>query len=243
MVGSSTILNQKAYQISKSSKTTPIGTNSISKFDEESQSKTIKLKQSFQQTQFGDNYGRSKRFSRPEEDEEEKASLKQSLASNLVSLSTSSGFGYVPIGLRNIGNTCYMNSILQCLFASAPLTEYFETTFKSQRKILKSNKIAYAYYELLEEARSNANGCVTPSELKGQISKVAKQFYGYGQQDAQEFLRFLLDGMHNELNRVTSKPKYQEIDCESESMEVQSDVWFDYFKKRDNSIITDLFEG
>jgi len=31
--------------------------------------------------------------------------------------------------------------------------------------------------------------------------------------------------MHNELNRVTKKPKYKEIDCESETMEVQSDIW------------------
>ena len=46
-----------------------------------------------------------------------------------------------------------------------------------------------------------------PSELKSQISRVARQFSGYGQQDAQEFLRFLLDGMHNELNRIKKKPK------------------------------------
>ena len=49
--------------------------------------------------------------------------------------------------------------------------------------------------------------------------------------------------MHNELNRVTSKPKYKEINCDKESMEKQSEIWYDYFKARDNSIITDLFEG
>ena len=44
------------------------------------------------------------------------------------------------------------------------------------------------------------------------MSKVAPQFSGYGQQDAQEFLRFLLDGMHEELNRVIKKPPYKEMD-------------------------------
>lgn len=32
-------------------------------------------------------------------------------------------------------------------------------------------------------------------------------FSGFSQQDAQEFLRFLLDGLHNEVNRVTGRPK------------------------------------
>lgn len=49
--------------------------------------------------------------------------------------------------------------------------------------------------------------------------------------------------MHNELNRVAKKPPYKEIDCEKESMSQQSEIWDQYFKARDNSIITDLFEG
>jgi len=39
-------------------------------------------------------------------------------------------------------------------------------------------------------------------------------FAGYGQQDAQEFLRFMLDKMHDELNRISSKPKYKEMKFE-----------------------------
>lgn len=75
------------------------------------------------------------------------------------------------------------------------------------------------------------------------VSKVARQFSGYGQQDAQEFLRFLLEGMHDELNRVTSKPKYQEINCDDKPVDEQSEIWYKYFRARDDSIISDLFEG
>lgn len=108
---------------------------------------------------------------------------------------------------------------------------------------MSSYKISSAYHELLTDARNNRGSAIAPTDLKNQISKVAKQFTGYGQQDAQEFLRFLLDGMHNELNRVTSKPKYKEINCDKESMERQAEVWYQYFKARDDSIIADLFEG
>ena len=86
-------------------------------------------------------------------------------------------------------------------------------------------------------------GSIAPSELKSQISRVARQFSGYSQQDAQEFLRFLLDGMHNELNRIEQKPKYKEINCEKLTVDQQSEQWSQYFAARDNSIITDLFEG
>ena len=123
------------------------------------------------------------------------------------------GYGYSATGLSNIGNTCFMNSILQCIFATAPLTKYFMTDYSSEKPI-RTRRLADSYHTLLKNARLSRGGSIAPSELKQQISRVARQFSGYGQQDAQEFLRFLLDGMHNELNRIEHKPKYKEIECD-----------------------------
>lgn len=73
-----------------------------------------------------------------------------------------------------------MNSILQCIFATSPLTEYFLNNFKGDKKLMKSYKIANAYHDLLTDARSARGGTIAPSDLKSQIAKVARQFTGYG---------------------------------------------------------------
>jgi len=42
--------------------------------------------------------------------------------------------------------------------------------------------------------------------LQTQVGRFAPQFSGYQQQDSQELLAFLLDGLHEDLNRVKKKP-------------------------------------
>ena len=51
---------------------------------------------------------------------------------------------------------------------------------------------------------------VSPSNFKYKLGRFAPQFQGYGQQDSQELLAFLLDGLHEDLNRIKRKP-YVEV--------------------------------
>ncbi|XP_021492579.1 ubiquitin carboxyl-terminal hydrolase 2 isoform X1 [Meriones unguiculatus] len=113
-------------------------------------------------------------------------------------------------GLRNLGNTCFMNSILQCLSNTRELRDYC-----LQRLYMRDlGHTSSAHTALMEEFAkliqtiwtSSPNDVVSPSEFKTQIQRYAPRFVGYNQQDAQEFLRFLLDGLHNEVNRVTVRP-------------------------------------
>ena len=39
-----------------------------------------------------------------------------------------------------------------------------------------------------------------------QVGRFAPQFSGFQQQDSQELLAFLLDGLHEDLNRIQKKP-------------------------------------
>ncbi|XP_075439215.1 ubiquitin carboxyl-terminal hydrolase 2 [Ascaphus truei] len=148
-------------------------------------------------------------------------------------------------GLRNLGNTCFMNSILQCLSNTKELRDY--CLQNSHRRDLnpKSNTAIMEEFARLLQAMwtCSANDVVSPSEFKTQIQRYAPRFMGYNQQDAQEFLRFLLDGLHNEVNRVTVRPKpcAQDLDHMPDT-EKGKLMWRRYLEREDSRIV-ELFVG
>lgn len=52
------------------------------------------------------------------------------------------------------------------------------------------------------------------------MASKASQFTGYAQHDAQEFMAFLLDGLHEDLNRIQNKPYTETVDSDGRPDEV-----------------------
>ncbi|KAM8860508.1 ubiquitin carboxyl-terminal hydrolase 3 [Synchiropus picturatus] len=117
-------------------------------------------------------------------------------------------------GLRNLGNTCFMNAILQSLSN----IEQFSCYFKALPAVaLRSGKTAgrRMYHtrsqgdtsvSLVEEFRKTLcslwqgnQTAFSPDSLFYTIWKIMPSFRGYQQQDAHEFMRYLLDHLHREL--------------------------------------------
>ena len=71
-------------------------------------------------------------------------------------------------------------------------------------------EIARAFGELMKNLWSGSFTYVVPRNFKMAVGRFAPSFSGYAQQDSQELLTFLLDGLHEDLNRIKKKP-YIEI--------------------------------
>uniref|UniRef100_A0A8C7MTK9 Ubiquitin carboxyl-terminal hydrolase n=1 Tax=Oncorhynchus kisutch TaxID=8019 RepID=A0A8C7MTK9_ONCKI len=152
------------------------------------------------------------------------------------------------VGLRNLGNTCFMNSILQCLSNTHNLRDY--CLHNSHRRDLNKNSrtntgaLMEEFAKLLQTMwTSSSSEAVGPSEFKTQIQRYAPRFVGYNQQDAQEFLRFLLDGLHNEVNRVTVRPRGSSEDFDHLPDREKGDRMWSKYLEREDSKIVDLFVG
>lgn len=152
-------------------------------------------------------------------------------------------------GLRNIGNTCFMNSVIQCLSNTRPLLEYLlneqyladinTTTSSMKGALIKA--FSQVIHELWEVG---GDLVVNTTALKSQIQRFAPRFMGYSQQDAQEFLRYLLEGLHEDVNRVTVKPQPILTDIPEMYTDSQKAVesWKRYLRSED-SMIVDVFVG
>ncbi|XP_064523762.1 ubiquitin carboxyl-terminal hydrolase 4 isoform X1 [Pseudopipra pipra] len=151
-------------------------------------------------------------------------------------------------GLSNLGNTCFMNSALQCLSNTPPLTDYFledkyEAEINQNNPLGMRGEIAEAYAELIKQMWSGRQSHVAPRMFKTQVGRFAPQFSGYQQQDSQELLAFLLDGLHEDLNRVKKKPYLELKDANGRpDSEVAKEAWENH-RLRNDSIIVDIFHG
>ncbi|KAF5734940.1 Ubiquitin carboxyl-terminal hydrolase 10 [Tripterygium wilfordii] len=150
-------------------------------------------------------------------------------------------------GLQNLGNTCFMNSALQCLVHTPPLVEYFLQDYSEEintkNPLGMHGELALAFGELLRRLWSSGRTTIAPRVFKGKLARFAPQFSGYNQHDSQELLAFLLDGLHEDLNRVKQKPYIEMKDSDGRFDEEVADECWRNHKARNDSVIVDVCQG
>uniref|UniRef100_A0A336K4T9 ubiquitinyl hydrolase 1 n=1 Tax=Culicoides sonorensis TaxID=179676 RepID=A0A336K4T9_CULSO len=143
-------------------------------------------------------------------------------------------------GLWNIGNTCFMNSVLQCLSNTKELTKGIKALVPV-RSSGKDQRIFTEFQRLIKELWSPGNRSVNPSEFKMAFSSKHRMYSGSAQQDSQEFLRFFLDSVHGALNTATKAEPITLDDNMSDSR--KAELMWNWYSKTENSVIKDLFVG
>lgn len=176
-------------------------------------------------------------------------------------------------GLENLGNSCYMNCVLQCLGATPQLTKFFFPIFPTNSDSLNvlssyrqhinvNNKLGTRgilttnFVNLLTNMFSNSGKYFKPTEFKRVMGSLSpnKQFDNFDQQDCIEFLDFLLDSLHEDLNQmVIADPKEKqaimELTPEQEKtreylpVRLASTIEWERYLKVNFSIIVDYFQG
>ncbi|CAK5054466.1 unnamed protein product [Aphanomyces euteiches] len=159
------------------------------------------------------------------------------------------------VGLSNLGNSCYMNAVLQCLFHTTLLQDFF-TSDEYLYDVNVTNAFgmqgvfAAVYAELAKAMASQRSRPIAPLTFKLAIGKLYPLFQGHMQHDGHEFLSVLLNGLSEDLCRPLqnyalgpSKPYVDLADSNGRADAQVAKEWWTAHVLRDPSIITALFTG
>ncbi|GAA5997886.1 ubiquitin carboxyl-terminal hydrolase [Rhodotorula paludigena] len=157
-------------------------------------------------------------------------------------------------GIVNLGNTCYLACVLQALFATKPLADFFlsgdyinELNPHSRSGV--AGQLAKSLAQFVQVLKSGDYRSASPARLRDTLGRIAPQYRDRQQQDAQELLLALLDGLHDDLNLVVDAAPSAPLSPRAEAAQerlpevIAADLDWARYRERNDSVIVDFFQG
>ncbi|GFT07774.1 ubiquitin carboxyl-terminal hydrolase 8 [Nephila pilipes] len=145
-------------------------------------------------------------------------------------------------GLRNLGNTCFMNSIIQCLSNTIPFADYFTSglymeDINRDGRSGTGGEVAEEFAVVIRALWMGQYKSFSPKDFKNTVSRCLAVCIGNEQQDSHEFLVVLMEKLHADLNKRATRviPKLES--CNDEN------TFWKHHKNYNSSKISDMFEG
>jgi len=138
-------------------------------------------------------------------------------------------------GLVNFGNTCYCNSVLQALYFCRPFRErvlQYKQQLKNNKKESLLTCLGDLFYSIATQKKKV--GTIAPKKFIQRLRKENELFDNYMQQDAHEFLNYLLNTVADILQE---KPQYKSNKNAHSSQGSQEN------NKQESTWVHDIFQG
>jgi ubiquitin C-terminal hydrolase len=150
-------------------------------------------------------------------------------------------------GLINIGNSCYMNSIIQCLSNTVSLTDYilscdYKEDQTIENKKNNSNYVLHSYILLINNMW-DTNQLIKPKSFLENLSKFHKKYFSLQQQDSHECLLYTIDLLHRSLKYEIEIDIKGTIKNDSDILMKKSLETWGKFYENDYSYLIKTFNG
>ncbi|AWP18981.1 putative ubiquitin carboxyl-terminal hydrolase 36 [Scophthalmus maximus] len=133
----------------------------------------------------------------------------------------------VGAGLHNLGNTCFLNSTVQCLTYTPPLANYLLSKEHSRACHQSGFCMICIMQNHIIQAFANTGNAIKPVSFIRDLKKIARHFRFGSQEDAHEFLRYTIDAMQKAcLNG------YPKLDRQTQATTLVHQIFGGYLRSR-----------
>ena len=151
-------------------------------------------------------------------------------------------------GLANLGNTCFMNTTLQCLSHTYPFNDFLKKSTYKQKIKKKPESLVLMEWDKLREMIWSENCIISPGGFLTSVQKVAKikgkyLFTGFAQNDLPEFLVFIIDCFHTAIMREVNMKIKGKVLTDKDKVAKQCYNMMRNMYKKEYSEILDIFYG